>query len=634
MAIPAVHDIVSLNQNYRTFYGNEVNGNVTVMNFRGNFTKEQVQQISNTMSKELKSKMKAPNMNALVSVGVKFPFGYKSSTHLTELGADANIWDPYEYDPDEHVMKNYNNSNLRIQSFDIYLMMRPTAGGCAGKYNDCLYDCLKVLTNGKLPEKINHPRKLKRFFNVGRTDCIDINSPQMVELEKLMGNCNINIGGDHQYTSRQPDDRYFKYYINLKGKHYSPKHVPKRQILGYFQDEKPPMIFKVDGDNVQTFAGDTVKTMPKTEWKALKKDYVMIPKEDLSLEDTYLEFSEGALKLKEITKSHVYQINMFKTGDLKNTVKQLFNHFTYGIAEPDEIDEFEGNLLKKANRGGLQFAVPYSGECWKYDFVSRYPSIMCSTKCIPVKKGKFITMTQEGMDIKIKCKHTPKYGIYNCKISKSNSNSKYFGFIKSHQYTHEDIELAILLGLKIEMINKENNAYVYEKDALVPMCRIFKDYIDYCFELRNQKAPFAKMFLSMLWGVLSTANTHSRIISADAEPIVIDENYMEQSFTRLDNNKFQINYGDTGNVYVYNWARLGTFLTSMARNKLAKFLLPRKDDVVYCHTDGFILKNKLETDREFTNDLHGLKYEGHNKNIKIINMRNIENNNKNDFLKI
>lgn len=632
-AIPEVHRVQALNQKFKTFYGHDVDGKITVMNYRGSFTKDQVQDITNIMSAELKKSLSQKNMIVNVSVGVKYPFGYKSSTHLTELGQPCNLWDPYEYDPDVFVMQQYNDPAMRISSFDIYLIMRPTEGGCVGTYNDCFYDCIKALTNNKLPEKINHPRKLKKFFKVDRKDCIDVNSPQMIELEKLLGNCNINIGGDHQYISHQPDDRHYKYYINLKGKHYSPKHVPNRQILGHFHAEKLPMIFRIDGDNVHTFAGSTNKTMSKEEWKALKKEYVMIPKDaGKTLEETFIVFSEGAQKLKEMTKEAVYQINMFKTGDIKNTVKQLFNHFTYGIPEPDEIDEFEGRLLKNASRGGLQFAVPYEGECWKYDFVTRYGSIMCSTKCIPMKKGKFVTITQEEMDIKVKWKHTPKYGIYNCKIYKSNtSNDSLFGFIKTHQYTHEDIELAIILGLKIEVINKKNNAYVYEKEALVPMSRIFKDYIEYCFGLKKQKAPFAKQFLSMLWGTLSETNKHYRIVKANDEPIINDENYVEQSFIRLDDNRFQIEYGDTGDVFVYNWARIGTFLTSMARNKLAKFLLPRKDDVVYCHTDGVLLKCPLQTDREFSNELHGLKYEGYNKNIKITNVRNIINNKKENY---
>jgi hypothetical protein len=632
--IPEPSGVVKLNQKFETFYGEKIDGNVTVINFTGSYSKEQVQEITNQMSAQLKKNMVAPNMKAMVSVGVKYPFGYKSSQNLTELGQVCNIWDPYEYDPDEELMKKYNDVNMRIKSFDMYIMMTPTQGGCSGPYNDCFYDCLKRLTNNKLPEQINHPKKLKKFFKVDRKDLIDINSPEMPKLEKLLANCNIYIGGDHQYISQQPSDRRYKYYINLKGKHYTPKHIPKREKLGMIHEEKKPITFIIDKrDVMDIYSENGHETVPYAKFDEFKKKYNMIPcNKNSTLEETYNDFMENATKLKEMTSDKFYQINLFKTGDLRNTVKTMFTQFTYGIPEPDEIDEFEGRLLKAASRGGLQMCKQYKGECYKYDFVSRYGSIMCSTKCIPMKKGKFATITQKEMDEKIAKKHTPKYGIYNCKISSvTQSNYDLFGFNKHNQYTHEDIELAILLGLKIEVIEKENNAYIYDKSDLVPMKHIFTDYIEYCFELKKERVPYSKELLSLLWGVLSKTTKHRRIFKPNDEPKIISANYNPAFFTRLDNGTYQIEYADTAHVYVYNWARLGTFLTSMARSQMAKFLLRRFDDVIYCHTDGFLLKNKLITDKSFSEDLHGLRYEGHNNNIEIVNMRNIKNNKKDNY---
>ena len=631
--IPKANSVVGLNQKFRTYYGHEVDGNITVMNFKGDFTMQQIEYICNTTSKDLKSKLIDNKTKIMVSVGIKYDFGYKSSTHLTELGENCDFWSPYEYNPSEKLLEKFNDPHMTAKSFDIYLMLMPTDGGCNNDYNDCLFDCLKVLTNGKLPERINHPKKLKKFFGVERTECIDIESQKMIELEKMLGNCNIYIGGDHQYISHQSNDRYYKYYINLKGKHYTPKHIPKRVKLGYYSKEKEFMTFKINGNIVDTYNGEQLKTMTKTEWDKINNEFHLIPKNrDLTLKESYDEFTKNAQILKELTSDTIYQINMNKTGDIRNTVKNLFNRFTYGIAEPDEIDEFEGKLLKNAMRGGLIMTLQYNGKCYKYDFVSRYASIMCSTKCIPMKKGKFVTITQQEMDEKSAKKFTPKYGIYNCKIHKSNTiNDSLFGFNKSYQYTHEDIEIAIILGLKIEMINKENNAYIYDKECLIPMNRIFEDYIDYCFKLKKQNAPYAKEFLSQLWGILSASNKHYRTIKANDKPISIDVNYNVQSFKRIDDDTFQIEYGDTGDVFVYSWARVGTFLTSMARNKMAKFLLPNIHDVVYCHTDGFILKSKLKTDKEFSNELHGLKYEGYNANIVIVNAKNIQNNKKGNY---
>ena len=73
--------------------------------------------------------------------------------------------------------------------------------------------------------------------------------------------------------------------------------------------------------------------------------------------------------------------------------------------------------------------------------------------------------------------------------------------------------------------------------------------------------------------------------------------------------------------FVTNWARVGCFLTSFARNKISSFLESRFEDVVWVHTDGFVLKKELITENEFDNELKCLKYEGYNNFISVKNMR-------------
>ena len=422
LLIPQVCKVTTLNakfkRNVNTFYGQATNGNVTVMNFKnGNegFSLDRVRDITTALSVDLKNNMNDPNVNVMVSVGVRFPFGYKSSTHLTQLGDDTNIWDPYEYDPDEHVLAKYNDPNMKIYSFDVYLIMNQNGGGC-GKYNDCLFDCLMKLTNGHMPDKINHPKKLKKFFGVERIDLINATSSKMKDLEILLSNCNLYIGGNESYyTSCQQNDRYYKYHINLKGAHYTVKHMADRVKLGFsFHEELSPMIFKMGKDTVEVYDGEKQRNISFDKFQKYKTEYkyIMIPVEKSGdFKQTYLDFIKGADELKIATKESVYQINLYKTGSLRNTVRDLFTKMTYGIDEPDEIDEFEGNLLMRGNRGGLQFMNQYDGPAYKYDFVSRYSSIMNSTKCIPMKKGKFITMSQEEIDIIASKKHTPKFGI-------------------------------------------------------------------------------------------------------------------------------------------------------------------------------------------------------------------------------
>ena len=80
-----------------------------------------------------------------------------------------------------------------------------------------------------------------------------------------------------------------------------------------------------------------------------------------------------------------------------------------GIPEPDEIDEFEGIKLQRANKGGFQFNKPFEGKIYKYDYVSRYSSIMTTSKCIPMKKGNFATFTQKEINELKNKKYTPEF---------------------------------------------------------------------------------------------------------------------------------------------------------------------------------------------------------------------------------
>ncbi len=92
-------------------------------------------------------------------------------------------------------------------------------------------------------------------------------------------------------------------------------------------------------------------------------------------------------------------------------------------------------------------------------------------------------------------------------------------------------------------------------------------------------------------------------------------------FIKFDDGSFKVSFISSKKPFVTSWARIGCFLTSFCRNKLSSFLDSRCDDVIWVHTDGWLMKKKLETDNEFENELKCLKYEGFNANISIFNMR-------------
>ena len=621
--------VTKLTQNFRTFHGHVHRGNVDVLNFRNEagWSLDEIRTISNGWSKHLQTAMARPNLTMQMSVGVKFNAGYKSSTHLTNAGEDVDIWGPNPYNPTEEEVTNYEAS--RPKTFDIYLMARPTEGGCsktgskAAITNDCLFDALVTLTANTLPSKINTARKLKTFFGVERNAVIPCDPEKMAALEALMRNCNINIIGDVDYVSQAPAHRHYRYTINLKAGHYEETHNPYRQVLGYkFRNERPFIIRS--GDTL--FDGVECKKYDYTSSEFLKKqkNCVFVDLIDrLGWEGTMKKYEEDNDALKDATSfahGYRYQLNLKKALSFKDSILTLFMHSTFGMEEPAPIDGIEGKLLKWTQRGGLVFAHPYTGVLYKYDWVSRYASVMMSTKCIPMKPGAYCTITQAYVDALIEKKHTPKYGFYHCKViaSADGQINKLFGWNRRQWYTHEDLELAIRLGLNIDVIGDKNNAYLYDRSSLKPLREIFGPYISYVFPLKQQYVPFAKSYLTMLWGTLQKYRKHTATFTTGGETEV-SANWKELYFEKINDDSYKITYEDTVQPFVYNWGRIGTFLTSMARNKLGKFLLHHKDEVMYAHTDGFCLSKPLPDDFQFGNNMHDLKFEGKCENAVVKN---------------
>ncbi len=631
----------TVHQKFRTQYGQIVNGSLEVINFRddgGNgFSLQNIRDYSNKVSRDFARNLgletgARQDMKFLVWVGVQFPFGYKSSFFPTELGQDVNIWTPQRYDPPPDVVDAYMASKSKM--FDVYIMMVPKNGRGLhiAKNTDCFFYTLKVLTGGRLPKQINKPKKLKQWFGVERTDGIPWDHPKMPELEKLLGSCNLFITGDADYKSHLFKHQKYQYYLNLKAGHYTPLHEPGRKgKLGYTYFKDAPVMLKYgyevfDGETLQTMTSEELTTM----WKTSCVNVLGKPPNDLLQWKTeYDNYADNIEALKEATSyrnGYQFQVDMRKCKDINNAIMDLFHHTTYGLPEPAPIELMEGKLHRATDRHGLIFSHKYSGPCWKYDFVSRYPSIMTGTKCMPVGPGEFTTITQEEMDIKAKWKHTPKYGLYNCQVLPSEDEriDCFFNFSDCRErdwYWHEDLEIAIMLGLKIIMDVKHNNAYIYPRDVLVPLNRIFDNYVNYLFPLKQKGIKLAKVMLNNLTGLLSKRKKNSTVNKAGDKNIpAVPDTWSFRAPKRIDDETFQMNYDDTVDPFVYNWGRLHSPLTAMARNKMAKFLWRHKDAVVYCNTDGFVLSEQLKTDIPFScAGLHGLRYEGHIEHLEVRN---------------
>eukprot|EP01038_Epipyxis_sp_PR26KG_P017281 gene17281-23831_t len=106
----------------------------------------------------------------------------------------------------------------------------------------------------------------------------------------------------------------------------------------------------------------------------IQKDEESIDMKNLDMQQQYEVIYKEAVYFKKLTDG---KINRFKTGSVAKTALQLYYDLCMFL-EPDQIEEYEAEILEKCYRGGLIFGVKYKGKGFKYDIVSEYPSIMIS----------------------------------------------------------------------------------------------------------------------------------------------------------------------------------------------------------------------------------------------------------------
>lgn len=71
-----------------------------------------------------------------------------------------------------------------------------------------------------------------------------------------------------------------------------------------------------------------------------------------------------------------------------------------------------------------------------------------------------------------------------------------------------------------------------------------------------------------------------------------------------------------------NFARLGPFLTSLARNRISRTIEPHLNNIVRVHTDGFMSNKPLFNHDELSTDIGKLKLEKTG-SYKIINANKV-----------
>ena len=574
------------------------------------YSKKSLQKLGNGLSKRLFDE----GFTGFLGTALEFEEYWRTGRN-TNIGDDIEL---YEVDRDynkDDVERLGIQTKFKDARFYIYLN---DPVGKSSKYNDCLYYCLSNILKENNPYK--SPQKLKRVLNIPRFDGIDIK--YIPEIEKKL-NIPINVSGDFIYKSSLSGLKE----INLKliNGHYTIDHsfnriafnvsyTPRKIII--FQKDKSLIITGYDG--VQEF---NISNEYFEDINSFKTDYILIPKQNknLTLKEEYENFVKLADKLKDITES---QIDLYKTGTVKRTALYLFEQLSKEIQLPESINQIEKEWLENASIGALINFTEYTGEAYKYDIKSQYPSILKSVFMIPLKSGEFKKFSKDEFD---KLEYFT-YGIYRVKIDKSEDENinRLFRFNNLNYYTHINITDAKKIGLKINLIEDEQaNALMYSRDKCLRADQIFKRFVDSLFEFKENKElekdvrDYIKLIINRLWGALCETNEKRNIINKDSlDEFDIPKNYkVVQIKPSRNKNQIILDIANNDHFYKNNYARLKPFLIAKGRSVISNLMFPHKEFIKRCHTDGFISSKKL--DIKTGNKLGDLVYEGYCENVII-----------------
>jgi hypothetical protein len=281
--------------------------------------------------------------------------------------------------------------------------------------------------------------------------------------------------------------------------------------------------------------------------------------------------------------------------------------------------------------GAIITAEKYKGQAYKYDIKSMYPSMLRNPLKFPIKRGEFKILSTEEFN---KMQYF-QFGIYRVIIepSEDTNTNKLFRFHKHHYYTHTTLEHAKLLKLKMNIIQDDKaNFLYYSPDKLIGCNEIFGEYVSYMYDLKEKESKLkgqrkkevlkAKLVLNCLWGGLCEIDKSHLIFRNKVLNIDDDCDIYSIKPNEKNENHLEIITTKQSKFYKTGFARLSPFLISQSRYMMSKILYPHRENVKWCHTDGFISDKLLDVK---TGDKMGdLVFEGKCDNCTIHHINYIE----------
>ncbi|CAB4431995.1 unnamed protein product [Rhizophagus irregularis] len=429
----------------------------------------------------------------------------------------------------------------------------PTAGGCNGELNDCLYECLKHIygTFSKMPKSIEKPEYIKKALGLNRDAPVPVSCTD--KIEQLAGSLALNIVGI------LPEFLKFQKTKNSKSS-FIP--VEKNRKTGVYE----------------------------------------------TLEEAYQRIHEERNSFLQATKKFGLGIDLsYHNWSYKRTAFWLFERLSVGIPANDPLDPIEAEWLSDAMMGGLIWADnEWKGYGRQYDATSLYPSIQQSNANFPIRRGKFQTLNDF-----VDHRGYALYGLFRASSQRAPQRGKVSGndilFRQNKRgiYTFIDLQRAKKLGLDIQLIQDgKPNALIYDRDARIPGTVIFGEYVHFLFKIKNQggvAGRVAKRVLNTLWGALCQRKRNYKTLTTDqTDPFKFPEGHILDSIIPVGSDQWRFQFTNLGNPFKGEYPRIAPFLLARGRKITSEAIQPYKDKVRHIHTDGFILEEQPDNPALFT----------------------------------
>jgi hypothetical protein len=556
----------------------------------------------------------ATNNNTQVEflVTAYFPFGPRSSSwHTLE---ELQLYMVPEYWLDEHGVPTIDH---------ITVYMRKTGNAIGGsstdEKNDCFYNCLKKAYGDEIdliPKQIRTAGKLKKYLGLKRTDKVPIDKLYIIE---DIFNLSFTINGDHKYISKKLKPQNIN--LSLTNEHYKLKCNENRSKTDgvYFKEvsSESVIIYRIKyGEYVETYDGIELKSPSIEDFLEDKNKYEHLYVK-VKLSEDLIEYRKKYIKnadlLKEATNGF---INLYKYDKIPLLAYDIWRQKSKNVIEPEEIGVLEAEYLDKSFRGGTHYSNnSYEGMGYCYDVNSMYLHIMSSLNFqIPMKKGEFRYISQkEFSELKFY-----QFGIYRCKIT---SEHPYVKKDRSNYYTQYDLILFKELGITYEIIDDgQTNCIIYEKDRINGN-KMFGAFANYMYELKKDGLP-VKEIISCLWGYLAKKRKIYHKGTSENQFVIDDSNIVIDAIYEV-GNETKVKVTDFKNLFMTNYARIGTFLTSYARLHICRIAKKHEANTLCINTDSIVSSKDLSNDITIGVDLGQFKIE-YESNIRINNCNSIE----------